>query len=148
LEDNSEFVHNIKVMLDEEYVLAKNFGFLCYLPEGYARYIKKEEERRAEEAKKVETKYFGEVGKRYKDKVISYITLITSWETQWGATYIYKIVLEDGSILTWKTSNGLYLLDKNEAFDKISFTVKEHKDYKGEKQTEVTRCNVSIKVVE
>lgn len=143
LEDNSEFVHNIKVMLNEKYVLPRNIGFLCYLPEGYAKYIQSE----IEKAKKVETKYFGEVGKRYKDKVIQDITLITSWETQWGYTGIYKIVLEDNSVLTWKTSNYLYL-DKNEKFDKISFTVKEHKEYKGEKQTEVTRCKVDIKVVE
>lgn len=147
LEDDSEFIHNIKVMLAEEYVLAKNFGFLCYLPEGYTKHIKKEAEEEAEKAKKAESKYFGEVGKRYKDKVINDVTLITTWETQWGVTYIYKITLEDGSILTWKTSNGLYL-DKNEKFDKISFTIKEHKEYKGEKQTEVTRCKVDIKVTE
>lgn len=140
VEDDSEFIHNIKVMLNEEYVLAKNFGFLCYLPMGYAKHIEKE----IEKAKRIETKYFGEVGKRYKDKVILSVTLVTSWETQWGYTYIYRIVLEDGSVLTWKTSNGLYL-DKDEEFDKISFTVKEHKEYKGEKQTEITRCKVDIK---
>lgn len=143
LEDNSEFVHNIKVMLDEKYVLAKNFGFLCYLPEGYARHIQKE----VEKAKRIETEYFGEVGKRYKDKVIRDVTLVTSWETQWGYTGVYKIILEDGSVLTWKTNKALYL-DRNEEFDKISFTVKEHKEYKGEKQTEVTRCKVDKKVVE
>ena len=145
LEDDSEFIHNIKVMLEEKYVLASNFGFLCYLPQGYAKHIKKELEEKIEREAKAETKHFGEVGKRYKDKVISDITLVTTWETQWGVTHIYKITLADGAILTWKTSNGLYLY-KNEAFDKISFTVKEHKEYKGEKQTEVTRCKVDIKV--
>lgn len=143
INDDSEFIHNIKVMLNERYVLAKNFGFLCYLPQGYAKHIQKE----TEKAKKVETEYFGEVGKRYKDKVIKDITFITSWETQWGYTSVYKITLEDNSILTWKTSNGLYL-DRNEEFDKITFTVKEHKEYKGEKQTEITRCNITKKVVE
>lgn len=143
LEDDSEFVHNIKVMLNEEYVLPRNIGFLCYLPEGYAKHIQKE----IEKAKKVETEYFGEVGKRYKDKVISDISLIASWETQWGYTGVYKITLEDNSILTWKTNSYLHL-DRNEEFDKITFTVKEHKEYKGEKQTEVTRCKVTTKVVE
>lgn len=142
LEDDSEFIHNIKVMLNEKVVLAKNFGFLCYLPEGYAKHIQKE----IEKAKRVETNYFGEVGKRYKDKVISNVSLITSWETQWGYTGLYKIILEDGSVLTWKTNNYLYLED-GEQFDKISFTVKEHKEYNGEKQTEVTRCKINIKAV-
>lgn len=142
VEDDSEFIHNIKVMLSEEYVLAKNFGFLCYLPQGYAKHIQKE----TEKAKRIKTEYFGEIGKRYKDKIIQNITLITSWESQWGYIYIYKIILEDNSILTWKTSHGLYL-DRNEEFDKISFTVKEHKEYRGEKQTEITRCNVTKKIV-
>ena len=142
LEDDSEFIHNIKVMLNEKVVLAKNFGFLCYLPEGYAKHIQKE----IEKAKRVETNYFGEIGKRYKDKVISNVSLITSWETQWGYTGLYKIILEDGSVLTWKTNNYLYLED-GEQFDKISFTVKEHKEYNGEKQTEVTRCKINIKAV-
>ena len=146
LDDESEFVHNIKVMLNEKYVLAKNFGFLCYLPEGYTKYMKKKLEEEKARAEKAETKYFGEIGKRYKDKVINDVTLITSWETQWGITWIYKITLEDGAILTWKTSNCLYKED-NEKFDKISFTVKEHKEYKGEKQTEVTRCKIDTKVV-
>ncbi len=142
LEDSSEFIHNIHVMLHEGYVHYKNIGFLCYLPEGYAKHIQKE----VEKAKRIESKYFGEVGKRYKDKVIQFVNLITSWENQFGYTYIYKITLEDGTILTWKTSNGLYL-ERNEDFDKITFTVKEHKEYKGEKQTEVTRCKVTIKKV-
>lgn len=140
LDDNSEFIHNIKVMLDEEYVLSKNFGFLCYLPEGYAKYLQKE----TEKAQRIESNYFGEIGKRYKDKDILSVNLITNWETQWGTTYVYKITLTDGTILTWKTSNGLYL-ESNEEFDKISFTVKEHKEYKGEKQTEITRCKITIK---
>ena len=42
--------------------------------------------------------------------------------------------------------NCLYL-ERNEDFDKITFTVKEHKEYKGEKQTEVTRCKVTTKVI-
>lgn len=143
LEDDSEFIHNIKVMLNEGYVLSKNFGFLCYLPEGYAKYIQKEIER----AKKIEvekSEYFGEVGKRYKDKEILSVNQIAAWENQFGVTHIYKIVLVDGNVLTWKSSNGLYL-ENGEVFDKITFTVKGHNEYKGQKQTEVTRCKVTVK---
>lgn len=144
LEDDSEFVHNIKVMLNEGYVRSKNFGFLCYLPEGYAKHIQKEIERAKRIEETANSEYFGEIGKRYKDKTIQSVNLITSWENQFGVTYIYKITIEDGVVLMWKTSNGLYL-DNNESFDKITFTVKEHKEYKGEKQTEVTRCKVTFK---
>lgn len=144
IEDDSEFIHNIHVILNEGYVSSKNFGFLCYLPEGYSKYIQKEIEKAKMEEEKSE--HFGNIGERYKDKVIRYVKLITTWGTQWGTTYIYKIVLEDGIVLTWKTSNGLYLED-DEEFDKISFTIKSHNEYKGKKQTEITRCKVSIKHV-
>lgn len=144
LEADTEFIHNIQIMLNEGYVEAKNFGFLSYLPEGYNKYLKLESERakREKERAKEKSEYFGEVGKRYKDKRIQSVNHLTSWENQWGTTHIYKIIIEDGSVLTWKSSNGLYL-EHNEKFDKITFTVKAHTEYKGQKQTEVTRCKVT-----
>jgi len=94
LDDESEFVHNVKVLIQSEYVSAKDFGFLCYLPEGYAKYVNEQKER----AKRIETKHFGEVGKRYKDMAIQFVELIASWETVHGVTHVYKITLVDGSI--------------------------------------------------
>lgn len=144
LEADSEFIHNVHVMLNEGYVQSRNVGFLCYLPEGYARHLQKETEKAKRAEAVAKSEYFGEVGKRYKDKAIQFVNLISAWDTQWGTTYVYKITLEDGAVLTWKTSNGLYL-ESNEAFDKITFTIKDHSEYKGEKQTEVTRCKVTVK---
>lgn len=143
VDDDSEFVHNVKVMLSEGYIRPRNIGYICYLPCGYAKHIQREIER----AKKIETEkseYFGEIGKRYKDKEIFSFERITAWETMYGITYVFKIVLTDGSILTWKTSNYPYLNDR-ESFDKVTFTVKDHKEYRGQKQTEITRCKITAK---
>ena len=142
LDDNSEFNHNIKVMLSEGYVLGKNIGYLCYLPQGYAKHIQMETERVKRAEMSAKSEYFGEVGKRYKDKAISSINLVTLWETQFGLTYVYKIILNDCTVLTWKTGNSL---DCEKAMENITFTVKAHKEYKGEKQTEVTRCKITYK---
>ena len=149
LEADTEFIHNIQIMLNEGYVEIKNFGFLSYLPEGYNKYLKIEVKKAEKEKARANEKseYFGEIGKRYKDKAIQSINRLTSWETQWGTTHIYKIVIEDGSVLTWKSSTGLYL-ERNEEFDKITFTVKNHTEYKGQKQTEITRCKVTKKAKE
>lgn len=143
LDDNSEFNHNIKVMLNEGYIDGKNIGYLCYLPQGYAKYIQKEKERAKRTELSAKSEYFGEVGKRYKDKVISSINLVTLFESQFGITYIYKILLDDYTVLTWKTTKSIDI-DSKEA-ENITFTVKEHKEYKGEKQTEVTRCKINMK---
>lgn len=148
LEDDGEFIHNVQVMLESGYVSSKSFGFLSYLPEGYAKYVQKEAEKaeRAKQRKEEKSEHFGVVGKRYKDVEIKAVNLIASWENQYGYTYVYKIVIADNFVLTWKTSNGLFL-ENDEEFDKITFSVKTHSEYNGQKQTEVTRCKVSVKKI-
>lgn len=147
LENNSEFINNVQIILKEGFVSRKNLGFLCYLPQGYSKHIKAEQERIIKEEKRkaqVENScHYGEVGKRYKDIQVEKIEQIASWITDFGMTYLYKITI-NGYDLVWKTSNDLYLAD-DEIFDTIAFTVKEHKEYKGEKQTEVTRCKLTVK---
>lgn len=142
IKDNSEFIHNIHVMLNEGYVDARSFGYLCYLPEGYAKHIQRE----IEKAQRLEEKseHFGEVGKRYKDKVVYSIELLTSWYTEFGITRLYKIILDDGLVLTWKSTKDIEC-DEGENFDKITFTVKGHNEYNGKKQTEVSRCKITFK---
>lgn len=142
LKDNNEFIHNIHVMITEGYINSKNFGYLCYLPEGYAKHIQKEIER----AKKLEEKheYFGEIGKRYKDKAINSIEILASWLSDFGVTRLYKIVLDDGFVLTWKSNKDIECEDGKD-FDKITFTVKNHNEYKEKKQTEVSRCKITFK---
>ena len=145
IEDDSEFIHNVKVMLESGYTSAKNFGILSFLPEGYNRYVQKEEARVAREKGREQEKseHYGVVGNRYKDIEVKSVNLVTSWEGQFGYTYIYKIVTADDFVLTWKTSNYLYL-ENNEKFSFITFTVKAHSEYRGQNQTEVTRCKVLV----
>ena len=147
LDDNTDFIHNVQVILKEKYVSRKNIGFLCFLPQGYNRHIQKEARRIEREAKRKEQQndceYFGEIGKRYKEFDVKSIERIASWYTEYGMTSVYKIVIDNG-VLTWKTNNEMILND-DEEWNKIAFTVKEHKEYKGEKQTEVTRCKVTVR---
>lgn len=144
LEDDTEFIHNIKVMFSEGYVELKNVGCLAYLPHGYKKYIQKE----TEKAKRIETEkseHFGEIGIRYKDMNVLYTNCLACWDNGFnGITYIHKIVLEDGTVLIWKTGNSITHYD-NEVVDKITFTVKGHNEYKGQKQTEITRCKISTR---
>ena len=60
----------------------------------------------------------------------------------YGLMFVYKIVLENGDILIWKTSKWI---DNDEQVSSITFTVKSHEEYKNIKQTEVTRCKLNMK---
>ena len=138
LPDNSEFNHNVKIMIDEEYVPYNYLGYICYLPQGYNKHIEREVERASRIAEKHE--HWGEVGKRYRNIDIKNVRGVAAYETAYGIMRIWNIVIEDGTVLTWKTSNTIC-----DDYSTIDFTVKAHGEYKGIKQTEVTRCKIKCK---
>lgn len=142
LENDSEFVNNVQVILKDGYVDWKNLGFICYLPEGYFKHIKKENEKAERLKINGNSKHFGDINIRYNDINITNIEEITSYSTQYGVIYIYKIILESGNVLIWKTSK---LIDDFNVVKSITFTVKNHGEYNGVKQTEITRCKLNIK---
>ena len=129
--DNSEFVHNVRIVLDSGYVLYKNIGALCYLPVGYNKYVDYTNKN------KNKNKHYGEIGKRYRGVRVESVHIAACIESDYGYKNIYKIVVEGGYILKWFTSKGIY--DNPESID---FTVKKHGEYKGVMETDVTRCKV------
>ena len=64
--------------------------------------------------------------------------LVTSWENEYGYTYLQKFVTEEGNILIWY---GSTVID----FEKgsIKATVKAHNEREGIKQTIITRTAVA-----
>lgn len=136
LDDSSEFIHNVQVILSERYCEPKNFGLLVYLPYGYKKAMEKVAREQMEREDNADCEYFGEVGKRYKNVVVTLSTL-TSYETDYGVTMIYKMVDAENHVFTWKTSN--YFIPGNYT---VAMSVKDHKEYRGQKQTEVTRCKL------
>lgn len=132
-EDNN-YMHNLKTAAALEYSSFKRLGILTSLFPTYNRELKKEVKRREEEKAAGASEWMGAIGERITVKVAK-ISCVTGWETQWGYTKIYKIEDEAGNIFTWKTSNWV-----DEKLTVIKGTVKEHNEYRGAKQTELTRC--------
>ena len=64
------------------------------------------------------------------------MSLLTSWEGDWGYTYLYKIIDTAGNVLIWYASRCI------DAAKKIKATIKDHSERDGVKQTIVTRCSV------
>jgi len=104
LEDNSEFIHNIKVILSERYCNKKNIGLLSYLPFGYQKATKKAEAERRQIEINSGYEYFGKIGKRYKGIPIT-LSVLTCYDTDFGLTYIYKMEDTENHVYTWKTGN-------------------------------------------
>ena len=145
-ERDDNYFHNLKVACSERVVDPHNIGLLASAFPAYDRELEREAERKAREAAEAEARaigsWMGEVGDRISFEILD-CHCITSWETQWGYTSVYKFVSKDGRQATWKTSS---YVDQTKVMGKIlTGTVKEQKEYRGIKQTELTRCKITEK---
>lgn len=93
-----------------------------------------------------ETHWYGEIGQRVTINDCT-CTAVTSWQTRFGVTMLYKFTAEDGTIFTWKTCSYGVDSDFVDTGKKISITgtIKAHSEYKGRKETELTRCKIDYK---
>lgn len=126
----------------------RHIGRLAYMPIAYDKAMERksrEEARVAGKAAEAErSEYVSEVGKRIEIDVAS-AKIITSWETDYGRTFLYKFVDADGNVFIWRASGMMYdskadRVIPEETIKRIKGTVKEHSEYDGVKQTVLTRC--------
>ena len=84
------------------------------------------------------TEWYGSI----KDKVSLKAKLIRrgNYDTMYGTTYVYTFEDAQGHQLVWKTGTWLEQ-DKGDEVT-LNGTIKAHGEYKGIKQTELTRCKV------
>lgn len=137
--EDSNYIHNLKTVCGLDYVTYRNFGLLASLFPAYNRDLEKVAKRKAVFDAESGSEYVGEVKDRITVKVRS-VKCVTSWETEFGITRIYKIIGEDGNVYTWKTGK---FIDEESADMSIIGTVKAHTEFRGIKQTELTRCRVA-----
>ena len=133
-EDDLGYVTNLKSLINNKYVTNRNFGILVSSFGFYAAELRKKQ-REAADQLTANSDWLLSIGDKI--KFVAKPTQIYSMETQWGYSYIYRFVL-DGNEIIWKTSTWL---DDNIEYE-VSGTVKAHNEYRGKKQTELTRCRV------
>ena len=131
-EDNNYF-HNLKTVCSLEYITFDNFGLLASVFPVYDRKLEKEKQILEEQEKDKKSEYIGNVGDRITIRVEKF-KIVTTWETDYGLTKIFKIIDTNGNVYTWKTSGSIADNTKE-----IVGTVKAHNEYRGTKQTELTR---------
>lgn len=135
----NDYRDNLKVIANMGYCEYKHLGYLASLFMAYDRDMEREVKRMERNKSRAQSEFIGEV----KDKVscsVKEFKCLTSWETQWGVTFLYEFITKEGNILIWKT--GKWIDDEAE-ITVIKGTVKAHNEFKGIKQTELTRCKVS-----
>lgn len=99
----------------------------------------------AENAPKTKSEYVGELGQKLELKVkyIRYFTYETHFSYYGEMNFIYKFADENGNTVVWKTSKCLCDELQQESYYIIKGTVKELSEYRGDKQTVLTRCKIN-----
>lgn len=131
------FCNSIKPLVNSGYCKDSHLGYIAYAPVLFAQYetlLEDEEKRKkAHEDQAAASDYIGEIGDKI-DVDIESMDLLTSWQSDWGYTYLYKIIDKAGNVMIWYASRCV------ETFNRMKATVKAHNERDGVKQTIVTRC--------
>ena len=139
MEETSDYVHNLKVLANEPYVASKNLGYLVSMVSCYNKHIEKvTEQKKREEQNAKEASVSNYIGKE-KDRIkITNISVVTSWNTQYGITFRYKIIDTNGNVIMWDASSSICDMPVKS----ITGTIKKLDEFRGVKQTWITRCRV------
>ena len=123
----NEFEYNVKTTMTNKYIKWIN-GYICYSYLLYNKMIDKKVE-------KNDTKYVGKIGQRQ----LFELTLknVTAYDSVYGMQYFNEFVDNDNNIIIWKTGKKV-----SEGTHTIKGTIKIHREFKGKKQTYITRCKI------
>lgn len=135
------YMMNLRAVVNTEYVKRKHLGLLCSAVQAHNREMEKLAADRAREAEMAEeaqhSSYVADKGQKFNVSITS-CKCLTSWDTQFGTTYVYKFVDTLGRVIIWKTSNT-FCIDR---VIQLSGKVKDHDTYQGVKQTVAYFCKV------
>lgn len=130
------YLSNLRAACLKEYCEIRDFGLVCSVVVAYNREMERKAHQKAVQKASEISNWVGSEGDRIELHDLS-VKVLTSWETQFGDTRLYKLTDSFGNIFIWKTGTWI-------SNDKVSLrgTIKGHKEYNGIRQTELTRCRI------
>jgi len=133
-DENDTFNHNIQISLK---MLQPKTGMIAYAVWEYMNEV--EDFTGKKKLQNIESNHIGKVGDKVKDISMTAVK-ITGIETQWGYSTRVQFLDENDNIFIWWASKEINF-DENDKVQ-VSGTIKKHDEYKGQKQTIITRCKV------
>lgn len=131
---SSDYIYNVQNIVRQEIVRYKHIGYIAAIISMYRKHLQQEEEKKLRKP----SEWYGEVKKRYELKLKC--VFLKEFETQYGVTTLFKFVDEDDRLFTWFASNDPGI-DQGETYN-LKGTIKDHDEYRGQKQTILTRCSL------
>lgn len=131
--DGSDFDRNLYVAAKATVLTDRIQGTLAYLPVAHARYLEREIERAREREQRATSEHVGQPGARV--ELTLTVASIFEHEGDYGTKFITTLHDEAGNAYKWF---GTYGLDRGSSYT-ATWTIKRHEEWKGEKQTVLTR---------
>lgn len=136
-EANNEYMHNLKLLENEDAVPGKMVGYWCSLIAAYQRAQDRLEHAKQEEKLRL-NEHLGEVGTRVEVRVTC--TGVQSIASDFGVVNIHRMRDSDGRNLVWFANAGRKMEKGNDY--QIRAGIKKHDEYKDWAQTILTRVFV------
>ncbi len=137
-DSDNDYLRNVNLVARMGYTTSGTFGVAVSILAAYDRATEKAQEAVRSQA----SLHQGEIGKRQVFKLT--VVSIFGAEGQYGTTHIHKMLDRDGNIFTWFASPGSGCLERGKELT-LKATVKAHDEYKGAKQTILTRVTEQVK---
>ena len=133
--NGNDYLGNIKVIADNDYVGIRQIGIACSIIGTYKRTVEKEERKKAN----FKNDHFGNL----KERIDLNVKVLGIYENEgyYGVTWIHKMVTDTGHKATWFCSSYNGVLEQGKAY-KVKATVKRHSEWQGWKETHVNRVKV------
>lgn len=133
--NNNNFLHNIRVLARSKYVTPRDLGFFVGMVPAYMK--AEEKDRLVKQRAAKSNEWVGVVGQKIPPTHVQVVG--TSYvDGPFGRTQIVRMEDEKGNFFTW-FNNSATAMKPSEEKIKIVGTVKKHDEYKGRKQTILTR---------
>ena len=138
--ENGDYLHSLRVVARVGYVTPKLMGVGASMIVAYERHLGRERAK-ADRAARPVSDYVGVVGER--SIFDAKLDFVTGYESDFGYVSVLKFVTDSGAVLVWKTTtSGLERSDVGKRYI-VRGTVKAHAEYKGAKQTTLSRAELN-----
>lgn len=127
-----EYGEKLNKILTKNNCRKSDVGILVSLPQTYENYCKNEEY--------ADSEYVGEPKQKIEIEVRDF-DIVYRGEGVYGPFVIFRFIDVDKNVFVWSTSSRSFPTDKPVPFN-LRGTVKEHKEYRGIKQTALVRCKI------
>jgi len=137
-DNKSEYEHNILVIAEAEVIEARSMGLAASIVGVYVKNLTK-----PVKTDLTKSKHVGNVGDKLTNVSVTVLNTFVFNSAYNGTTYVYKMLTTEGNVLTWFASTTPGSVIEGQQV-KITGRIKAHNEYKGVKETVLTRCKVLV----